>query len=135
MQLNTTIHKQPLSIQFYCVLAFMLLIGNSVLAQETETETEQDSTKTTYALGKLNMPNPNSIVAKYTYDPILDRYIYTEKIGAFNINYPLILTPDEFQKLVLQEKLKAYYKKMADAKAGQKKVQKKIKRIYYQSFM
>ena len=120
MQLNTTIHKQPLSIQFYCVLAFMLLIGNSVLAQETETETEQDSTKTTYALGKLNMPNPNSIVAKYTYDPILDRYIYTEKIGAFNINYPLILTPDEFQKLVLQEKLKAYYKKMADAKAGQK---------------
>lgn len=95
-----------------------MLISNSLFAQETETE--QDSTSTTFAMGKLNMPNPSSIVSKYTYDPILDRYIYTEKIGNFNINYPLILTPDEFQKLVLQEKLKDYYKKMADATAGQK---------------
>jgi len=120
MQLNTTHHNQLYSLRFYCVLAFIMLISNTVFAQETETETEQDSTKTTFALGKLNMPNPNSIVSKYTYDPILDRYIYTEKIGKFNINYPLILTPNEFQELVLQEKLKAYYKKMADAKAGQK---------------
>ncbi len=96
----------------------MVLMSLSVFAQETETE--QDSTKTTFAFGKLNMPNPNSIVSKYTYDPILDRYVYTEKIGSFNINYPLILTPDEFQKLVLEEKLKEYYKRMADAAAGQK---------------
>ncbi len=96
----------------------MMLISTSVVAQETEQE--QDSTKTTYALGSIRMPNPNSIVSKYTYDPILDRYIYTEKIGNFNINYPLILTPEEFQKLVLQEKLKEYYKRMADAAAGQK---------------
>ena len=118
MQLNKTLHKQRFSYRYLCMLAFTMLIGNSVVAQETETE--QDSTKTTFAFGKLNMPNPNSIVSKYTYDPILDRYVYSEKIGNFNINYPLILTPDEFQKLVLDEKLKAYYKKMADAKAGQK---------------
>jgi len=95
-----------------------MLFGGLVYAQEPEQQ--QDSTKTTFAFGKLNMPNPNSIVAKYTYDPILDRYIYTEKIGNFNTNYPLILTPEEFQKLVLQEKLKEYYKQMADAVAGQK---------------
>jgi len=95
-----------------------MLFGGLVYAQESEQQ--QDSTKTTFAFGKLNMPNPNSIVAKYTYDPILDRYIYTEKIGNFNTNYPLILTPEEFQKLVLQEKLKEYYKQMADAVAGQK---------------
>jgi cell surface protein SprA len=94
-----------------------MLISTYSYAQETE---EQDSTKTTFAFGKLKMPNPNSIVSKYTYDPILDRYIYTEKIGSFNTNYPLILTPDEFQRLVLQEKLKEYYKRMADAAAGQK---------------
>nr|WP_246296715.1 cell surface protein SprA [Winogradskyella vidalii] len=93
-------------------------MSNPLIAQETETE--QDSTSTSFAMGKLNMPNPTSIVSKYTYDPILDRYIYTEKIGNFNINYPLILTPEEFQELVLQEKLKEYYKKMADAAAGQK---------------
>ncbi|WP_178985978.1 T9SS outer membrane translocon Sov/SprA [Winogradskyella helgolandensis] len=118
MQLNRPLHKQNLSYRYFCILAFTMLIGNAAFAQETETE--QDSTKTTFAFGKLNMPNPNSIVSKYTYDPILDRYVYSEKIGNFNINYPLILTPDEFQELVLQEKLKAYYKKMADAQAGQK---------------
>ncbi|WP_370622835.1 T9SS outer membrane translocon Sov/SprA [Winogradskyella forsetii] len=116
--MNTTLHSQPYAFRFYFIVAVLMLINTSVLAQETETE--QDSTKTTFAFGKLNMPNPNSIVSKYTYDPILDRYVYTEKIGEFNINYPLILTPDEFQKLVLQEKLKAYYKRMADAQAGQK---------------
>ena len=45
------------------------------------------------------MPNPNSIVSKYTYDPITDRYIYTETLGDFNINYPIILTPKEYQDL------------------------------------
>lgn len=118
MQLNTTKNTQLHSFGFSCVIAFMMLMSVFVTAQETEQE--QDSTKTTFAFGSLKMPNPNSIVSKYTYDPILDRYIYTEKIGSFNINYPLILTPDEFQKLVLQEKLKAYYKRMADAAAGQK---------------
>ncbi len=100
-------------------LVFVILMSAPAFAQEPETE-EQDSTKTTFALGKLKMPNPNSIVSKYTYDPILDRYVYTEKIGDFNINYPLILTPEEFQRLVLEEKLKEYYKRMADAAAGQK---------------
>ncbi|WP_171032423.1 T9SS outer membrane translocon Sov/SprA [Winogradskyella algicola] len=115
--MNITNYNQLKSISFYVSLVFMMLVSVSVFSQEPE---EQDSTKTTYALGKLKMPNPNSIVSKYTYDPILDRYVYTEKIGDFNINYPLILTPEEFQRLVLEEKLKEYYKRMADAAAGQK---------------
>lgn len=118
MQLNKINYTKLKSLGFSCLLAIMMLISTSIVAQETEQE--QDSTKTTYALGSIKMPNPNSIVSKYTYDPILDRYIYTEKIGNFNINYPLILTPKEFQNLVLQEKLKEYYKRMADAAAGQK---------------
>ncbi|WP_411894293.1 cell surface protein SprA [Winogradskyella sp. A2] len=116
--MNRTNYNQHFnSFRFLCLLVLMLVGG---ISNAQETEQEQDSTKTTFAFGKLNMPNPNSIVAKYTYDPILDRYIYTEKIGDFNTNYPLILTPKEFQKLVLQEKLKEYYKQMADAAAGQK---------------
>ena len=118
MQLNTAKYTQLNGFSFYGLLALMMLLSVSVFSQETEQE--QDSTKTTFAFGRLNMPNPSSIVAKYTYDPILDRYIYTEKIGSFNTNYPLILTPEEFQKLILQEKLTEYYKRMADAVAGQK---------------
>lgn len=119
MQLNRTNYNQLKSISFYVSLVFMMLMSAPAFAQEPETE-EQDSTKTTFALGKLKMPNPNSIISKYTYDPVLDRYVYTQKIGDFNISYPLILTPEEFRRLVLEEKLKEYYKRMADAAAGQK---------------
>ena len=79
-----------------------------------------DSTSTGFSLGSLTLPNPNSIVSKYTYDPDSNRYIYTETIGNFNINYPLILTPKEFRKLVLQESLKNYYKQKIDAADGKK---------------
>ena len=105
MQLNRNNYNQLKSISFYVSLVFLMLMSMFGFSQEPETE-EQDSIKTTFALGKLKMPNPNSIVSKYTYDPILDRYVYTEKIGDFNIRYPLILTPEEFQRLVLEEKLK-----------------------------
>ena len=81
---------------------------------------DQDSTKTGFSLGRLSIPNPQSIISKYTYDPITDRYIYTEKVGSFNINYPLILTPKEFQRLVLLEQQQKYYKQKIDAAAGQK---------------
>jgi cell surface protein SprA len=121
MRLNRANYTNFKFFVLFCVTVTTLLCTTALNAQETEGDTSpQDSTKTTFAFGKLEMPNPNSIVSKYTYDPILDRYIYTEKIGNFNINYPLILTPEEFRKLVLQEKLKAYYKRVADAQDGKK---------------
>ncbi len=80
----------------------------------------QDSTKTGYSLGNIEMPNPNSIVSKYTYDPLTDRYIFTETVGEFNINYPIILTPKEFEELVTRENLQAYYKEKIDAFDGKK---------------
>ncbi len=80
----------------------------------------QDSTKTGFSLGTVKIPNPNSIESKYTYDPITDRYIYTEKIGSFNINYPVILTPKEYYALIAKENLKAYYKQKIDAFDGKK---------------
>ncbi|MDT0557722.1 cell surface protein SprA [Ichthyenterobacterium sp. W332] len=111
---NFTILQSPLK---YYIFIVVLCFGFTLNAQNTQ---EQDSTKTTYALGNINMPNPSSIITKYTYDPVLDRYIYTAKVGEFNINYPIILTPAEFQKLLLQEQMKLYYKQKIDAAAGQK---------------
>ena len=63
----------------------------------------QDSTKTGYSLGQISLPNPKSIIDGYTYDPVSNRYIYTASVDDFNINYPLILTPEEYEKLVLKE--------------------------------
>jgi len=98
----------------------MLLFCAINFAQQTQTTTAQDSIKTGFSFGNLLLPNPNSIVSKYTYDPITDRYIYTESIGSFNIKYPLILSPAEYLKLISQENLRKYYKQKIDAFDGKK---------------
>ena len=109
---------------FYNSLKVIILFGLMIFsfkgfAQETE-PAEQDSTKTGYSLGKIEMPNPGSIVSKYTYDPATDRYFYTESVGEFNINYPIILTPQEYEDLVTRENLRSYYKEKIDAFDGKK---------------
>jgi cell surface protein SprA len=94
-----------------------LLSTVSSYAQQT---TVRDSTSTTFSFNNLLLPNPDSIVSKYTYDPVTNRYIYKESLGRININYPLILTPEEFRKLVAQENMKSYYKDKIDAYDGRK---------------
>ena len=92
-----------------------LLCSIPVFAQEEE---EQDSTEAGVSLGKLSLKNPNSIISKYTYDPLTDKYIYSETLGAYNINYPRILTPDEFKELVKKERMRAYFQEKIAAVDG-----------------
>jgi cell surface protein SprA len=89
------------------------------MAQETE-PTEADSVKTGFALGRLRMENPESIVSKYTYDPKLDRYIYSETVGDYDISYPIILSPGQYLELVRKEEMKSYFKQKIDAFTGKK---------------
>ncbi|RAJ11240.1 T9SS outer membrane translocon Sov/SprA [Arenibacter echinorum] len=107
------------------ILLFIFLVATGTsLAQEIEgedaLEQEVDSLKTGVALGKLKMENPDSIVSKYTYDPNLDRYIYTVSVGDFDINYPVILTPEQYLELVRREGMKSYFKEKIDAFSGKK---------------
>ncbi|UGS22361.1 T9SS outer membrane translocon Sov/SprA [Flavobacterium cyclinae] len=83
-------------------------------------EEEKDSVKTGVDLGKLSMPNPQSIVDKYTYDPVSNRYIYTSSVDGFNINYPMILTPKQYEELVLREQMRKYYQEKSAAIDGKK---------------
>lgn len=76
--------------------------------------TAKDSTK----LGHVKLKNPSSIITKYTYDPLTNKYIYTEKIGDVNISYPLSLTPDEYRQRVMDEQMKNYFKEKSDAVNG-----------------
>jgi cell surface protein SprA len=115
--LSTTNFTFSKSYRLLFIIASVLFSGFSY-AQTNPVD--QDSTKTGFSLGRLSIPNPQSIISKYTYDPITDRYIYTETVGNFNINYPIILTPKEFQRLVLLEQQQKYYKQKIDAAAGQK---------------
>jgi len=73
-----------------------------------------------YNTGKIDIKDPNSIVNAYTYDAATNRYIYTSTFEGFNINYPIILTPKEYEELVLREAMRDYFKKKSDAIDGKK---------------
>jgi hypothetical protein len=47
-------------------------------------EEVQDTTKAGFSQGKSNK-NPQSILSGYKYDPITDRYIYTNQVDGFSI--------------------------------------------------
>jgi cell surface protein SprA len=86
-------------------------------------------------MGRLDLPNPQSIQDLYTYDPITDRYIYTQTLGGFDISYPIILTPAEYQELIMKEQMKAYFKEKIDAadgrKEGSEEAQKNLLPTFY----
>lgn len=104
---------------FKAFFIFFIFAGASVSAQEIE-EQETDSVKTGFALGRIKIKNPESIISRYTYDPHLDMYVYTESVGDFDISYPIILTPEQYLELTKKEDIKSYFKEKIDAYSGKK---------------
>ena len=101
-----------------CTFLIVLFCGSVSLAQVNEQN--QDTTKTGYSLGKVQIKDPQSVLSAYTYDPVTDRYIYTNSVDGFSINYPIILTPKEYESLVLKESMRDYFKQKTDAIDGKK---------------
>ena len=68
---------------------------------------QNDSLQLSPAVQNLALKDlPTSFEEKYTYDPALDLYIYTVKVGEININAPLTLTPEEYlDRMMRQEAL------------------------------
>ena len=89
------------------LLSFMLVI--QVNAQESQAD-----------LGQIKVPNPSTYIENYEYDAASDLYYYNVKVGEYDISYPIILTADEYQELILKEDLKSYYKSKIDAAEGKK---------------
>jgi cell surface protein SprA len=124
-------------LKFLFKLFFLLFIflgaNHSSWSQETD-EQPIDSVKTGVALGKIILENPESVISKYTYDPQLDRYIYTESVGDYNINYPIILTPAQYLELVRKESIKSYFKEKIDAFSGKKEGSEEARRNLLPNF-
>ena len=53
-------------------------------------------------LGQIDIPNPSSYVENYEYDPVSDLYYFNIKVGDYDISYPIILSPEEYQNLILK---------------------------------
>ena len=81
-----------------------------------------------FSVGQIGISNPPSIVSLYVYDPKTDRYIFTNTIAGYSINYPKFLTPKEYESMVLKESMRNYYKKKLDAIDGVKKGSEEAKK-------
>ncbi len=92
------------------ILCFIwMLVGcGIVLAQDQE---KAD-------LGEISLPNPSSVVSQYKYDPDSNRYIFSQEIGGYPISIPLVLTVQEYQALVLKEKMQTYFQEKVQALSG-----------------
>ena len=116
-------------------IAFFMMFASVVtFAQEAPVQ-DQDSTKAGYSVGQIAMPNPKSIIDAYTYDPVTNRYIYTASVDGFNIYYPLILTPEEYEKLVRKETMRKYFQEKLNAvdgkRAGSEEARKNLLPRFY----
>lgn len=120
-----------LKYSFSVVFLFFGLIAQAQVDEE-ENEQAQDTIKG-YNAGKIEVPNPKSIVEAYTYDPVTNRYIYTNKFEGFNINYPIILTPEQYQELVMRESMREYFQEKSNAIDGKgtEEQQKNLLPRYY----
>ena len=110
------------------ICIFLLVLFCGVVSQAQVEQAAQDTVKTGFSIGKLQLKNPQSILSAYTYDPVTDRYVYTNSVDGFSINYPIILTPKEYESLVLKESMRDYFKKKVDAIDGKKEGSELAKR-------
>lgn len=85
------------------------------LKANAQQEVAQDSVKTGYDSGNLEMQNPSSISQVYEYDPVLDRYILSNKLENIDIGYPLFLTPKEYEDRLMKESISNYFKQKSQA--------------------
>jgi cell surface protein SprA len=102
------------------ICIFLLVIFCGFVSQAQVAPVAQDTIKTGFSTGKVQLKDPQSVLSAYTYDPVTDRYIYTNSVDGFSINYPIILTPKEYENLVLKESMRDYFKKKVDAIDGKK---------------
>ena len=102
------------------ICLFLLVLFCGFVSKAQVKEEAQDTVNKGFSLGKVQIKNPQSILSAYTYDPVTDRYVYTNSVDGFSINYPIILTPTEYESLVLKESMRDYFKKKIDAIDGKK---------------
>ncbi|MEK9604354.1 MAG: cell surface protein SprA [Flavobacteriaceae bacterium] len=90
------------------LFALLLVCSFSLWGQE----------ESSYDLAKSKLTQSSSISSKYTYDPETDMYLYTQTIEGYPVNAPLVMTPKEFEAMVLAEQMKGYFQEKISALSG-----------------
>ncbi|MEN8136911.1 MAG: cell surface protein SprA [Bacteroidota bacterium] len=99
-----------------------MLLSISSFGQEVS-QTVTDSTKTDSLIfpfnhskvGGLYLDNPKNSEEKIEYDTKSSYYIFTNKIGEYNISHPYLMNRKEYSDYVLNKSMKEYFKQKSDA--------------------
>lgn len=102
------------------ICTLFLVVFGSFLSYAQVVPVAQDTTNTGFSTGKIQIKDPQSILKSYTFDPVTGMYVYTKTIDGFPTNYPTILSPKEYENLVLKESMRNYFKQKLDAIDGKK---------------
>ena len=100
--IKINLEKRILFLSFSLVLLF----NSNVFSQKM---ISLDTIENTVYLGKFKLKTPSSFKSKYTYDPILNRYIYKTKVGEIDVGIPLVLTPEQYRKRIREENIINYF--------------------------
>jgi len=104
-----------------CLLVFLTLFFVNIVKISAQQTSPKDTLTTQLLTKSIQLPPPSVLESRYTYDPIADRYIYTVKLGEFDVNLPLVLTPKQYQDLVRKAQIKSYFdEKTASYEGGSK---------------
>ena len=95
---------------------FFMLHAFEAFAQEKDTtEKKKDTIKTSRSLRRLLLKDSDRISRKYKYNAALDKYVYSEKVGEYDISTPIFLTPQEYESLVMRERMGLYFREKSRA--------------------
>ena len=96
---------------------FFILHAFEGFAQEKDTvqEKAKDTIKTSRSLRRLLLKDSDRISRKYKYNATLDKYVYSEKVGEYDISTPIFLTPQEYENLVIRERMSLYFREKSKA--------------------
>ena len=61
-------------------------------------------------LGKFKLTPPTTFKSEYTYDPFIDKYIYSTKAGEIEIGTPLVMSPDQYRMMMRKINIQNYFK-------------------------
>lgn len=114
--------------------SILLLFSNGLWAQ-IEDEEEESSNQVDIR-GTISLDDIDKMISAYEYDPESNTYIYTKRVDDFDVEYPQILTRQEYEDLLMRRNMRDYFRQKlaaADGRLTEEEQQDLLPRYYVKS--